>query len=757
MMGAGTIGSTHHHRPDGNRPAKSSYFRSVAGYWAKLYEDHDLTARIYQERKNVTLEWIKEIQLPAGASVLDLGCGAGYTTMALAQQGYKVSALDCEQAMLDMTAGRVQAAGVSALLALGDAHELQFDDRTFDLVLALGVIPWLHSPHIALREMRRVLKPGGFLIVSSDNSERLNHWLDPTFNPVLTPFRKMVASALRNRGWMQMPDTTPPMMQAPREFDRWLERAGFEKVQSTTVGFGPFTFLRRIVLPDRMGIKTHGMLQRLAHRKWPLVRSAGSHYLVAARNPEERSQDTVRWAVRAGVPSESQAAASDVSTPVVVLGANTHGSLGIMRSLGRVGISVHAVYSPPRGPASFSGYCKTAEAWDFSHARAEETVSYLLELAQRIGKQSILIPTWDEMAVFAAEHFEILKTGFIYPQQPASLARSLCSKKEMAGLARQCGVATPEVVFPRSLNEVEQYIETARFPVMLKGIDGNRLKERTGKKMVIVYSPRQLRQMYAEMEDAEEPNLMLQEYIPGGDDSIWMFNGYFNESSECLAGFTGRKLRQTPIHTGMTSLGVCLRNEVVERTTKEFMRALGYRGILDIGYRFDPRDGKYKVLDINPRIGATFRLFVAENGMDVARVLYLDMTGQHVPPCRQREGRKWFVESDLKSCLDYYREGSLTIRQWLGSLHGIEEAGYFAQDDMTPFWKLGSRVVSDAASQVRRSLRAAHQATRRRFVRFIESADAKEISITPENGHEEAPSSQSSPQAFSDDPRPTAN
>ena len=65
------------------------------------------------------------------------------------------------------------------------------------------------------------------------------------------------------------------------------------------------------------------------------------------------------------------------------------------------------------------------------------------------------------------------------------------------------------------------------------------------------------------MEDPADPNLMLQEYIPGGDDSIWMFNGYFDANSDCLAGFTGRKLRQTPPYTGVTSLGVCLPNDVV--------------------------------------------------------------------------------------------------------------------------------------------------------------------------------------------------
>src|SRR2546425_11829555 len=78
-------------------------------------------------------------------------------------------------------------------------------------------------------------------------------------------------------------------------------------------------------------------------------------------------------------------------------------------------------------------------------------------------------------------------------------------------------------------------------------------------------------------EDLEHPNLMLQEYIPGGEDSVWMFNGYFNEHSECLFGITGKKLRQFPAYTGMTSLGVCLKNEAVEKNAKELMQAVGYR------------------------------------------------------------------------------------------------------------------------------------------------------------------------------------
>jgi predicted ATP-grasp superfamily ATP-dependent carboligase/ubiquinone/menaquinone biosynthesis C-methylase UbiE len=693
-------------RCEESRSTRNSYFRSVADHWEKLYREENLKARIYQERKDVALGWIQKMLLPPGARILDLGCGAGFTAVALAKQGYRVDALDGEQTMLDMTSRRAQAAGVSLTAALGDAQELKFDQGTFDLVVALGLVPWLHSPHQALSEIRRVLKPGGFLVVSSDNRWRLTNWFDPMCSPAVARCRKLLASALRQRGWMPMPDTPPSTMQSTREFDRWLIQAGFNRTNSVTIGFGYFTLLRRNVLPDRFAAKLHRWLQGRAYAGWPVLRRSGAHYLVAATNSGPGAGEQAHLSARNTRQAEPHG--YDVSTPLVLLGANTHGSLGIMRSLGRMGVPVHAVYSPPRGPASFSAYCKSAVAWDFARAHPEHTVSFLLDFAQQIGKRCILIPTWDELAVFAAEYYDILKSGFIYPHQSGQLAQSLCSKKEMAALARQFGVPTPEVVFPQSMQDVSQYIETARFPVMLKGIDGNLLKERTGKKMAIVYSPRQLQEMYQAMETPERPNLMLQEYIPGGDDSIWMFNGYFNAKSECLLGFTGRKLRQTPIHTGMTSLGVCLRNEVVESTTKDFMHALGYKGILDIGYRYDPRDGRYKVLDVNPRIGATFRLFVAGNGMDVARALYLDLTGQQVPPSQPREGRKWFVELDLKSCIDYHREGNLTLRQWLRSLRGIEEAGYFAWDDLKPFRKLCFRAISELAH-------AARQWTRSRF------------------------------------------
>lgn len=373
------------------------------------------------------------------------------------------------------------------------------------------------------------------------------------------------------------------------------------------------------------------------------------------------------------------------SAPALVLGANLHGSLGIIRSLGELGITVYGTYSRDRGPATYSRYCKESFEWTYPAGSDQEAVRSLVRIGEQIGRPCILIPTWDETAVFVAEAYTELSRRFIYPQQDPELARMLVSKKQMYALAKECGIPTAEITVPKSLADVEAFAHSAKFPVLLKGSDGNRLKRRTNRKMVIVNTPEELIRLYQEMEDPEDPNLMLQEYIPARPGADWMFNGYFNADSNCLVGFSGQKVRQTPVYTGMTSLGICRSNSIVIKRTVDWMKQLGYKGILDIGYRYDHRDGEYKVLDVNPRIGATFRLFVGHDGIDVARALYLDLTGQSVPVSAAREGRKWMVELDLKSCRDYYRDGNLTFREWRDSLRGIEEFGYFRKDDLRPF------------------------------------------------------------------------
>jgi D-aspartate ligase len=376
------------------------------------------------------------------------------------------------------------------------------------------------------------------------------------------------------------------------------------------------------------------------------------------------------------------------STPVLLMCCDTPvGAIGALRTLGRLAVPVYAIDRERRGRVWSSRYCTECFQWDPINSPPEQSLERLLEVGHQLKTRTLLVPTFDEAAIFAAKYYESLKECFIYPHQDVELIRSLVDKKATYFLARQCGVPVPEAVWPQSRQELLDFAWRAQFPVALKAIRGLRLKLRAGITAFIVRSAHELIELYDRFEDQAQPNLMVQEYIPGSDSCGWGFNGYFNERSECVIGGTTRRLRQSPVHVGVTSLAVIEHNEAVDRCARVFMAVLGFRGMVNIGFRYDARNGEHKVVDVNPRLGASFRSFVTRNGMDILRACYLDLTGQSAPQAPPVEGRKWILELDIRSCLDYHREGE-SFPTLFGRYRGVGELAYFSLTDPLPLFSM---------------------------------------------------------------------
>jgi predicted ATP-grasp superfamily ATP-dependent carboligase len=389
----------------------------------------------------------------------------------------------------------------------------------------------------------------------------------------------------------------------------------------------------------------------------------------------------------------------NVDTSVVILRSGHHGGLGIVRSLGRLGIPVYTIDAQRWEPAFASRYCRGRSILDTASVPAESAIPRLLEIGRRIGGRPLLIPATDQTTIWVADHAAALEPAFRFPRQDPALVRLLCDKSRMQELARRNGVPTPSAVYPRSSEDIERFLEGTPFPVIAKATDADRFRGLAGATKVIVHTRPELLALYAKVEDPVNPPFLIQELIPGED---WMFDGYFDRGSACLFGITGKKIRRFPVNTGVTSLGICLDNQTVAETTARFMQAIGYHGILDIGYRYDRRDGTYKVLDVNPRIGCTFRLFTSAGGDDVARALYLDMTGQTVSPSQIIEGRKWIVEDfDLISSFRSLTSRTVSLKDWLRSFRGIQEAACFAWDDPLPFLMMAVADCGELAQWLR--------------------------------------------------------
>jgi D-aspartate ligase len=389
------------------------------------------------------------------------------------------------------------------------------------------------------------------------------------------------------------------------------------------------------------------------------------------------------------VPLAGSAADMNTSVPVIVFACGFPGqgvlrgysALGVARSLGRLGVPVYLIGDKGLWPVSSSRYWKATFPWNLS-APLDESLSFLSDVGRRVTSRPILLAATDRTAAFVADHAAALDETFVFPKVSPALLRLLADKSEMARTAKANGIPAPETSFPQSRDDVVKFLDGARFPIMLKGANPllpyGTIKE-------IIHDPKALFETFDRAAAAGSPNLIVQEYIPGGDDAVWMCNGYFAKDSECLATFTGKKLRQWPPHAGVASLAICEPNDMVAHSTRHFMKAVGYQGLVGIGYRYDARDGLYKVLDVNPRVSGVFRLFVTANGTDVVRVAYRDLTRQEIPPLDLPPGRKWMMEEDLVSACRYAAEGKLTFKQWVASLRGVQEHLWFARDDAMPF------------------------------------------------------------------------
>ena len=408
--------------------------------------------------------------------------------------------------------------------------------------------------------------------------------------------------------------------------------------------------------------------------------------------------------------------------PVLVLrrslGDLQHGVLAVARTLGRLGVPVYATTRSRLEPATKTRYI-TGKLNLSAGASDEEWIDQLMGLDPQLSG-GILLPIDDVSAVTVGEHQEHLSSRFRLPLQPQGLQRRLASKHALLTICQELGLPSPQTTLVSSCEEVQGFTERFGYPVVLKRAETwGGVIDPQAPSVLVVNGPSELPQAYDRMRvQAPEhvPNVLAQEYIPGDSESVWMFNGYFDRESRCLAAFTGRKLRQCAQGTGQTALGVCADNQTVADLAVRLMEGVHYHGIVDMGFRFDARDGLYKLLDVNPRVGSTFRLFAAPDGADVVRAMYLDLTGRSVPPAAAVAGRSWVDEPhDVAASLRLVRARKLSLGAWARSLSGVSESAWWAKDDPVPFFAM-------AASLPRHGL--AHFATNRR-------ARAAEMAASP--------------------------
>ena len=205
--------------------------------------------------------------------------------IALAQKGYTVQATDHAPAMVQLTQKHARQKGVDNRIhaTIEDINELTYENQSFDLVVALGVVIWLHDLRKALVEIARVLTPGGYVVLSMNNRYGAHLLLDPLMTPAFGRMRKGVKLALERTGLLNPRSAARIHTYAIKEFNQHLYDANLTNIKDTNFGFGPFTILGHTIFRDQLGVKIQQKLQQYADNGYPILRSIGSQCIILGR------------------------------------------------------------------------------------------------------------------------------------------------------------------------------------------------------------------------------------------------------------------------------------------------------------------------------------------------------------------------------------------------------------------------------------------------------------------------------------------
>ena len=349
--------------------------------------------------------------------------------------------------------------------------------------------------------------------------------------------------------------------------------------------------------------------------------------------------------------------------PAVVL-AMTATGLAAARSLHRRGVTVYGV---------------DHKRWEIGHHSAEiRKPPFAFEpagssLADRIDEWArtqdappVLIPADDPHCDFLCAHHEQLRQSCLVPEgYRPEVAGSFVDKRRFYQRCHALGIDLPRTLFPADLAELEESSRDLLFPAILKPAHSHLWRKAfRGKKVIEVGSRDELLGAFRSLGDLRS-GMTVQEVVPGAEREIFVCAAYFGRDGAPRALLTARKARQYPPDFGSGSL---LRSEWrsdVADLSVDLVRTLGYKGICGTEYKPDPRDSKWKLIEVNPRPTLWFALCRAA-GCDVVFHAYCDLIGQPIPPQLDghREGVYWqYFLRDLLSLGHRLRQGDAGWRE----------------------------------------------------------------------------------------------
>ncbi len=350
--------------------------------------------------------------------------------------------------------------------------------------------------------------------------------------------------------------------------------------------------------------------------------------------------------------------------PAIVLGG-TVTALSVSRSLWEAGVRVH-VLDRPDSPARFS-----RQRDSFVDVGGPDMQDRMLAWLDTAPEGAVVLAGSDDGLELIARHgAELASRGLRPMESDGEVLLAMLDKQRSYEIAEAHGIGTPKTICLRTPADVEKVADELSYPCLLKPNHAHlfRLRAKSDAKVLTIGSPDELRVEFERLQDVGV-EMLVTEVICGPSDEFVSYFGYVDEQGTPLVRFTKRKMRQYPPGFGLGTYHGSTHDPEVAELGQRFLDAAGLRGLGNVEFKRDGRDGQLKVIECNARFTASNEV-IRRAGVDLPLFAYNRLVGRPTPPVDpyRDDVRLWEPVNDTRAFLVYRRRGELTLHGWLRSI-----------------------------------------------------------------------------------------
>jgi D-aspartate ligase len=349
--------------------------------------------------------------------------------------------------------------------------------------------------------------------------------------------------------------------------------------------------------------------------------------------------------------------------PAVLIGGDAT-AVPVARSLGRAGISVYALgghLDPVRRSRHVDEFVEVGAGEECQHGS--------LEWLMGPAPESVILPCSDEgLELIARNRAALLEHGHVPIEADDQKLLDMLDKERTHELAIEHGIPVPRTATVRDAEELRQAVEQIGFPCALKPLHAHEFRRVFDGKGFVAHRWADLEAFYRASEEAGIEMLVTE--MVRGPDRYHSSYTYLDEHGDPFFTFTKQKLRQYPITFGAGVYHIMDWNEEVSELGMRFCQAVGLRGLLNVEFKRDSRDGTLKLIEANHRFTASTALHLAA-GLDVPLFVYQRLTGGVLPKLGRPYKENitlWYPLDDFRAFKVYRREREMTSFQYVRSL-----------------------------------------------------------------------------------------